>query len=193
MTGSLAKNNAVKTDQGPTADAVGQVELCDVAKSYGADDFAKEVVRGCTLTIERGKLTVMIGPSGCGKSTLIRLIAGYERPTSGTITIDGKPVAGPGVDRLVVFQETALFPWLTTYDNIMCGPRARGENTPEVRKLSEFLLDKVGLRPFRHKYPPQLSGGMQRRAELAGGSCLLESEPRKGTRVSVSIPIYGAR
>ena len=72
----------------------------------------------------------MIGPSGCGKSTLIRLLAGFERPTSGTITVDGKPVTGPGVDRLVVFQETALFPWMTTYDNIMYGPRARGEDTP---------------------------------------------------------------
>ena len=71
----------------------------------------------------------MIGPSGCGKSTLIRLLAGFERPTSGTITIDDKPVTGPGVDRLVVFQETALFPWMTTYDNIMYGPRARGEDT----------------------------------------------------------------
>ena len=109
----------------------------------------------------------MIGPSGCGKSTLIRLLAGFEQPTSGTITVDGKPVTGPGVDRLVVFQETALFPWMTTYDNIMYGPRARGEDTPEMREFAEFLLEKVGLAAFRRKYPSQLSGGMQRRAELA--------------------------
>ena len=109
----------------------------------------------------------MIGPSGCGKSTLIRLLAGFEKPTSGSIKINGKPVTGPGKDRLVLFQESALFPWMTTYDNIMYGPRARGEDTKEARSLAEMLLDKVGLRAFRKKYPTQLSGGMQRRAELA--------------------------
>ena len=95
----------------------------------------------------------MIGPSGCGKSTLIRLLAGFERPTSGTITLDGKPVTGPGVDRLVVFQETALFPWMTTYDNIMYGPRARGEDTPEMREFAELLLEKVGLARLPQEIP----------------------------------------
>jgi NitT/TauT family transport system ATP-binding protein len=144
-----------------------QIVVQNVSKSYGTDAFAKEVVRSCSFTIERGKLTVMIGPSGCGKSTLIRLVAGFERPGSGTITVDEKPVSGPGVDRLVVFQETALFPWMTTYDNIMYGPRARREDTPEIREFAEALLQKVGLSAFRKKYPSQLSGGMQRRAELA--------------------------
>jgi NitT/TauT family transport system ATP-binding protein len=144
-----------------------QVIVQNVSKSYGAEGFAKEVVHNCSFTIERGKLTVMIGPSGCGKSTLIRLVAGFERPSSGTIMVDDKPVTGPGVDRLVVFQESALFPWMTTYDNIMYGPRARGEDTPEMRDFAEALLQKVGLSAFRKKYPSQLSGGMQRRAELA--------------------------
>lgn len=138
-----------------------------MSKSYGTEGFAKEVVHSCSFTVDRGKLTVMIGPSGCGKSTLIRLLAGFERPTSGTITIDDKPVTGPGVDRLVVFQETALFPWMSTYDNIMYGPRARNEDTPEMREFAETLLQKVGLAAFRKKFPSQLSGGMQRRAELA--------------------------
>ena len=145
----------------------GQIELDDIEKTYGVGSFAKTVVHGCSFLIERGKLTVMIGPSGCGKSTLIRLISGFERPTAGTIAIDGRPVTGPGRDRLVVFQETALFPWMTTYDNIMYGPRARGEDTRKSHELAEFLLDKVGLTAFRNKYPAQLSGGMQRRAELA--------------------------
>src|SRR5471030_1829454 len=138
-----------------------------VSKSYGAVRFSKEVVRDCSFTIERGKLTVMIGPSGCGKSTLIRLLAGFEKPTSGTITLNGVPVTGPARDRLVLFQETALFPWMTTYDNILYGPRARGEVTKETLDLAEFLLNKVGLQDFRKKYPTQLSGGMKRRAELA--------------------------
>src|SRR5271169_4011201 len=144
-----------------------QIEVSNVGKSYGAIGFAKQVVENCSFTIERGKLTVMIGPSGCGKSTLIRLLAGFERPSSGIVTADDKPVTGPGVDRLVVFQETALFPGKTTYDNIMYGPRARGEDTPEMREFAEILLQKVGLAAFREKYPSQLSGGMQRRAELA--------------------------
>src|SRR5690349_17744857 len=110
-----------------------QVVVSNVSKSYGAGTFAKEVVHKCSFTIERGKLTVMIGPSGCGKSTLIRLVAGFERPSSGSITVDGKPVTGPGVDRLVVFQETALFPWMTTYDNIMYGPRASRRYAGDAR------------------------------------------------------------
>src|SRR3954468_14651619 len=145
----------------------GEIVVRNVSKSYGAAHFSKEVVKDCSFMIERGKLTVMIGPSGCGKSTLIRLLAGFEQPTSGTLEINGKRIEGPGRDRLVLFQETALFPWMTTYDNILYGPRARGELTPKTVELAEFLLAKVGLRDFRSKYPTQLSGGMQRRAELA--------------------------
>src|SRR5487761_2742618 len=147
--------------------SAGEIAGDAVSKSPGAAGFQKGVVRGCSFTIERGKLTVMIGPSGCGKSTLIRLLAGFEKPTSGSIKINGKPVTGPGKDRLVLFQESALFPWMTTYDNIMYGPRARGEDTKEARSHAEVLHDKVMLRAFRKKYPTQLSGGMQRRAELA--------------------------
>jgi len=145
----------------------GEIIVSHVSKIYGALQFTKEVVKDCSFTIERRKLTVMIGPSGCGKSTLIRLLAGFDVPTSGTITLNGQPVIGPARDRLVLFQETALFPWMTTYDNIMYGPRARGEVSCETLELAEFLLNKVGLQDFRKKYPTQLSGGMQRRAELA--------------------------
>jgi NitT/TauT family transport system ATP-binding protein len=148
-------------------EAGGRIVVADLAKSYGTPGFAKIVVQDCSFTVEPGALTVMIGPSGCGKSTLIRLLAGFERPSGGTIAIDGAPITGSGRDRLVVFQETALFPWMTTWDNIMYGPRARGEDNQENRDRAEMLLQKVGLTAFRHKYPPQLSGGMQRRAELA--------------------------
>ena len=147
--------------------AQGEIKVNGVSKTYGGAHLAREVVRDCTFTIERGKLTVMIGPSGCGKSTLIRLLAGFEKPTTGSIELNGTPVTGPGRDRLVVFQETALFPWMTTYDNILYGPRARGELSPQTLEFAEFLLNKVGLQEFRKKYPTQLSGGMQRRAELA--------------------------
>lgn len=144
-----------------------EISVENVSKKYGAGPFAKAVVSDCSFTIQSNKLTVMIGPSGCGKSTLIQLIAGFEFPNSGSIKMNGKPVNGPGKDRLVLFQESALFPWMTTYDNIMYGPRARGEDNREAADLAEFLLNKVGLEAFRDKYPQQLSGGMQRRAELA--------------------------
>jgi NitT/TauT family transport system ATP-binding protein len=139
----------------------------EVDKRYGAGPLAREVVKGCSFSIERGKFTVMIGPSGVGKSTLIRLIAGFEQPTRGEILVDGQRVTGPGPDRQVVFQETALFPWMTTEENVAYGPRARGEFTRAARELRGVLLEKVGLAAFRRRYPSQLSGGMQRRAELA--------------------------
>ena len=144
-----------------------EIVASNVTKTYGAGPFAKTVIDDCSFTIESNKLTVMIGPSGCGKSTLIQLIAGFESPDSGQITMNGEPITEPGKDRLVLFQESALFPWMTTYDNIMYGPRARGEGSKEAAEQAEFLLNKVGLEAFRDKYPTQLSGGMQRRAELA--------------------------
>jgi sulfonate transport system ATP-binding protein len=163
----------------------GEISVQGVSKSYGALHMRKEVVRDCTFTIERAKLTVMVGPSGCGKTTLTRLLAGFEQPTHGKITLDGAPIAGPNRDRLVLFQETALFPWMTTWDNILYGPRARGELTREAIDFAEFLLAKVGLRDFRDKYPGQLSGGMQRRAELARAminnpKVMLLDEPFRG-------------
>jgi len=145
----------------------GELRVASVSKSYGDAQLRTEVVKDCSFTLERSKLTVMIGPSGCGKSTLIRLLAGFEKPESGTITLNDAPVSGPARDRLVLFQESALFPWMNTWDNILYGPRARGEMNRDTRSLAEFLLHKVGLKDFRKKYPMQLSGGMQRRAELA--------------------------
>jgi len=144
-----------------------EIIATNVSKTFGAGPFEKEVIKDCSFTIESGKLTVMIGPSGCGKSSLIQLIAGFDQPTSGSITIGGRPIEGPGKDRLVLFQESALFPWMTTWDNVMYGPRARGEDANASEAQAEFLLKKVGLEAFRDKYPAQLSGGMQRRAELA--------------------------
>jgi NitT/TauT family transport system ATP-binding protein len=163
----MASTREAASRGAPSTVGQGEIVVRGVTKSYGAGPFAKTVVKDCSFTIERNKLTVMIGPSGCGKSTLIRLLAGFERPNSGTVTIDGQPITGPNKDRLVVFQESALFPWMTSFDNIMYGPRARGEDSQKSRDQSEGLLKRVGLQAFRNKYPSQLSGGMQRRAELA--------------------------
>ena len=145
----------------------GEMVVDSISRSYGSDIMLKQVVKDCSFLLEKSKLTVLVGPSGCGKSTLINLLAGYEKPTSGTITIDGKPVTGPGPDRLVVFQETALFPWMTTFENVSYGPKVRKEmGKAELAEKTMELLRMVGLEDFRDKYPSQLSGGMQRRAEL---------------------------
>jgi NitT/TauT family transport system ATP-binding protein len=148
----------------------------DVTKAFPSSGAATTlVVDGCSFTLEADKLTVMVGPSGCGKTTLINLIAGYERPTSGDIAFEGRPVTGPGADRLVVFQESALFPWMTVQDNVMFGPLARGESHTAVQERTNPLLRRVGLLQFAKRYPNQLSGGMQRRAELARA---IINEPR---------------
>ncbi len=145
-----------------------RVVLEDISKSYGEEWERQEVIGNLSAEITPGELTVIVGPSGCGKSTLVNLIAGFEQPDSGRILLNGEPIRGPGNDRMVVFQETALIPWQTTYENVVFGPRLRGELSGKALKdEAERLLNKVGLREFMHKYPLQLSGGMQRRAELA--------------------------
>jgi NitT/TauT family transport system ATP-binding protein len=148
--------------------AQASVEVKGVCKSYGEEWERQDVIKDLSLDILPGKLTVVVGPSGCGKSTLVNLIAGFERPDRGEILLNGRRVTGPSRDRMVVFQETALIPWQTTYQNVVFGPKLRGDLKGEaLRQRAQELLTKVGLQDFIHKYPLQLSGGMQRRAELA--------------------------
>ncbi len=150
------------------ADLQSRVLLEGVSKSYGEEWERQDVIVDLTAEITPGELTVIVGPSGCGKTTLVNLIAGFETPDKGRILLNGEPVTGPGHDRMVVFQETALIPWQTTYENVVFGPKLRGDlSGKELQDEAERLLNKVGLREFMHKYPLQLSGGMQRRAELA--------------------------
>ena len=144
------------------------VELKSVSRGYGEEWDREEVISDFDLTVHPGELTVLVGPSGCGKSTLVNLIAGFDFPDSGEVLINGKPVTGPGHDRMVVFQETALMPWLTSYQNVVFGPKLRGDlKGQQLKDEATALLAKVGLAEFKDKYPLQLSGGMQRRAELA--------------------------
>ena len=142
--------------------------LSHVSKGFGADASANLVLEDCSFELETRKLTVLIGPSGCGKSTLINVVAGYEQADAGTVLLQEKPVSGPSSDRMVVFQETALFPWMTTLQNVAYGPLVqRRRPHAEVMQEALRLIDMVGLTDFKDKYPSQLSGGMQRRAELA--------------------------
>ena len=162
------------------------VEIRNVSKAYGEEWEREEVINNLNLTITPGDLTVVVGPSGCGKSTLVNLIAGFEKPDGGEIRLNGKPITGPSHDRMVVFQETALMPWLTAYQNVIFGPQLRGDmRGDQLRAEANRLLDKVGLGEFKDKYPLQLSGGMQRRAELARAlinqpSLMIMDEPFRG-------------
>jgi NitT/TauT family transport system ATP-binding protein len=158
-----------------------RVEFRNVTKRFGD----KTVLANCNLNISPGLLTALLGPSGCGKTAMIDLIAGYETPSEGQILVDGQTVEGPGWDRLVVFQETALFPWKSTLRNVMFGPMNRKVRGKVVQQRARALLAKLGLEGFEAKYPNQLSGGMQRRAELARAlinspKVMLLDEPFRG-------------
>jgi NitT/TauT family transport system ATP-binding protein len=144
------------------------IELKNVSRGFGEEWAREEVIQNFDLTVSAGSLTVVVGPSGCGKSTLVNLVAGFDFPETGKVLINGKPITGPGNDRMVVFQETALMPWLTSYQNVIFGPKLRGDMKDEIiESEANAILEKVGLGEFKDKYPLQLSGGMQRRAELA--------------------------
>ena len=150
-----------------TSDAA-TIELKNVSRGFGEEWAREEVIENFDLTVSPGSLTVVVGPSGCGKSTLVNLIAGFDFPEEGKILINGNPITGPGNDRMVVFQETALMPWLTSYQNVIFGPKLRGDMKDEdIEVEANAILEKVGLGEFKDKFPLQLSGGMQRRAELA--------------------------
>lgn len=161
------------------------IRLDHVSHGYGKGELYKPVIDDCSLDFEVGKVTVIVGPSGCGKSTLIGLIAGFERPTRGKVLAEGLPVKGPSPERLVVFQETALFSWMSNRNNVLFGPAVRGDASPSMLRRASALLDTVGLSSFAEKYPTQLSGGMQRRAELARAlinepKVMLLDEPFRG-------------
>jgi NitT/TauT family transport system ATP-binding protein len=159
----------------------GHVAISNVTKRYDQT----VVLNNCSFEIEEGRFTALVGPSGCGKSTIINLIAGYETPDAGTIVLDQAPVGAPAWDRLVVFQETALFPWKSTLKNVMFGPLNRGISKHDAERSARDLLRGFGLAGFETKYPSQLSGGMQRRAELARAlinspKLMLMDEPFRG-------------
>jgi len=164
----------------------GEMLVDNISKGFGLGPLRKQVLCNCSFTLEKRKLTVLIGPSGCGKSTLVNVLAGYETLDGGKIQIDGQPINGPGVDRLVVFQETALFPWMTTFENVSYGPQVQRKLSKEVYTHETMkLLELVGLKDFKDKYPSQLSGGMQRRAELVRAminqpKVMLMDEPFRG-------------
>jgi NitT/TauT family transport system ATP-binding protein len=120
------------------------------------------------VTCAAGEFFSLLGPSGCGKTTVLRLLAGFEAPTAGSVRANGRPITGPGVDRGVVFQgDDSLFNWLTAAENVSFGPRVRGLPSAERNLLASRYIDLVGLKGHERKLPSELSGGMRQRIQIA--------------------------
>src|SRR5579862_52742 len=120
-----------------------------------------------SLRIAKGEFVCLVGASGCGKTTLLRIIAGFEQATAGEVRVGDRLVTGPGPDRGMVFQDYALFPWLTVRENVAFGPRERGVPKAEAKARVAEFIDMVGLTAFADRYPHQLSGGMKQRVAIA--------------------------
>jgi len=145
---------------------MGTIEFDGVSKTYSGPRQVR-ALEDVTLGVDEGEFVALLGPSGCGKSTLLNVLAGFEKISDGKLLFDGAAVTRPGPDRGVVFQEAALFPWLTVWQNVVFGPQvqdmARAEYEPRARKL----LELVGLTSFADALPVQLSGGMRQRVGIA--------------------------
>ncbi len=144
------------------------ISLSGVFRSYtNSRGTFMPALQNIDLEIEQGEFVCIVGPSGCGKSTLLHLLAGLDQPTTGEITVDGSPVQGPGTDRILLFQELGLFPWLTVRQNVEFGLKMAGVPRDERRDRARVFLRMVHLSHFEDHYIHQLSGGMKQRVALA--------------------------
>jgi NitT/TauT family transport system ATP-binding protein len=143
------------------------IEIKRLSKVFKLQDQTIHALSDADLTIRKGEFVCLIGASGCGKSTLLRIMAGFEQPSSGEALMWGKPIDGPDPSRGMVFQDYALFPWLSVRDNIGFGPTARGLHRGEVKATVDKFIELVGLQNFATAYPHQLSGGMKQRVAIA--------------------------
>ena len=153
--------------------AGGALSIRNLRKVYDPDGSHVVALEQIALEIPSGQFCAIVGPSGCGKTTLLSILAGFEHPTSGEIFMDGEMLAGagkrlaPGADRMVVFQQGALFPWKTVLWNVTCGPVLQGRlHRDDAEERARELLARVGLKGIEHQYPGELSGGMKRRVEI---------------------------
>jgi ABC-type nitrate/sulfonate/bicarbonate transport system ATPase subunit len=151
------------------------LEMRDVSMEFAARDGVVRAVDRVSLAFCEGDFVCVVGPSGCGKTTLLRIIAGFVRPTAGDASLDGTVITGPDHQRGVVFQQPALYPWLTVQENVEFGPKMRGVPAAERRAIAERYLKLVRLWDFRGKAPYELSGGMQQRVAIAR---VLANDPR---------------
>ncbi len=147
-----------------------------VSRTFTSENGATTVALQATdLDVAENDFITILGPSGCGKSTLLRIVAGLDIQTTGEVLLDGKPIAGPGADRGMVFQSYTLFPWLTILENVCFGLREKGLSLAQQHEIAQGFIAKVGLVGFEKHFPKQLSGGMQQRTALARA---LANDPR---------------
>jgi NitT/TauT family transport system ATP-binding protein len=163
-------NTHIARDAAPahrTFDPRGQIHIEGVNKIFATAAGEIVALRGIDLDIAPGEFVCLLGPSGCGKSTLLNAIAGFSPPTSGRIEVAGEPVTRPGPERGMVFQEYALFPWMSVARNIAFGMEIKGLRRAEIDARVASLLEMLGLTEFRDRYPKDLSGGMRQRVAIA--------------------------
>jgi NitT/TauT family transport system ATP-binding protein len=147
---------------------VPKVGLSEICLSYRTQSGERlQALEGINLDVRAGEFLCIVGPSGCGKSTLLHLIAGLQAPTSGQILVDGTPIQGPGTDRIMIFQDHGLFPWLTVAQNVEFGMKMKGVPKAERREKTQHYLRLVHLGKFENSYIHQLSGGMRQRVAIA--------------------------
>ncbi len=147
---------------------VPKVSLTDICLSYRTHSGQRMLALDhIDLQVMPGEFLCIVGPSGCGKSTLLHLIAGLHQQSSGQVLVDGKEVKGPGTDRILIFQELGLFPWLTVGDNVQFGMKMKGIGKAEREEKTSYYLQLVHLAQFKDSYTHQLSGGMRQRVALA--------------------------
>ena len=143
-----------------------KVDIKGVSKTYPGDRQAVQALQTVNLSIKTGEFVSIVGPSGCGKSTLLYVVGGFL-DAAGEVLVDGKGIAGPGTDRGVVFQEYALFPWLSVRNNILYGLERGPLSTDEREAIADRLIGVIGLKGFEDRFPRELSGGMKQRVAIA--------------------------
>jgi len=143
------------------------IDIKGVNKVFRTDEREVVALKDIDLQIPHGQFVCLLGPSGCGKSTLLNAIAGFSLPTSGTLSADGQAITGPGPERGMVFQEYALFPWMTVEKNVAFGLEIKGVPKAQIDATVEQLLGMLSLSDFRTRYPKDLSGGMRQRVAIA--------------------------
>lgn len=174
-----------------------KLTLEQVAKTFKGRNGEVLALDNINLTVNEGEFVCLVGPSGCGKSTILNLIAGLDSPTAGKVAVDNRRVKGPGRDRMVMFQEAALFPWLDTLGNVLFGLRLKpGLTDDERRQVAAFYLDLVGLSKFTRSHIHELSGGMRQRVALARSlapnpNILLMDEPFSALDAMTREQLYG--
>lgn len=144
-----------------------KLKIDNVVKEYVGNKGKTIALNGVSLDIKENEFICVVGPSGCGKSTLLNIIAGLLEPTSGAVYLDGKKIEGTGVERGVVFQGYALFPWRTVLKNVMFGLEMKRMPKDQAEKIAKKYIKAVGLEGFEHAYPKELSGGMRQRVAIA--------------------------